>query len=139
MKERIHLDGHTILWLDIIVAADPSKEELRKIQEFEKFIASAESEMSRLKHSSKILKGKADELQRKMENAGGEKLQQQKALVEKLQGNINAKNTEINRRKVQITTGSKAVQKLKKALDDAAKESDWAGKKKTRKHRISKR
>lgn len=103
-------------------AAVPTKDDLQKVQELEKSIASAESEMSRLKTSSKSLKDKADELQRKMENAGGEKMQQQKALVEKLQANIDAKNTEINRRKVQITTGSKTIEKLRKALDEAAKE-----------------
>lgn len=35
---------------------------------------------------------------------------------------IDAKNTEINRRKVKITTGNKAILKLKKAVEDAAKE-----------------
>eukprot|EP00250_Pteridium_aquilinum_P018347 c24044_g1_i1 orf=299-4012(-) len=103
-------------------AANPSKDELQKINELEKAFASAELELFKLKKNSKSLRDKAEELQRKMENAGGEKLQQQKALVQKLQKDIDAKSTEINRRKVKITTGSKAVLKLKKAVEDAVKE-----------------
>lgn len=61
--------------------------------------------------------GKVDELQRNMGYAKGKKLQQQKVLVikKKPQENIDAKNAKIRRKS--NTTGSKAVQKLEKALN----------------------
>ncbi|KAH7432741.1 hypothetical protein KP509_07G037500 [Ceratopteris richardii] len=103
-------------------SANPPKDELQKVKELEKTIVSAGSDLNKLNKSSKSLRDKADELQKKMENAGGDKLQKQKALVEKLQKDIDSMNTEINRRKVKITTGSKTISKLKKGLEDAAKE-----------------
>ncbi|MCO5547330.1 hypothetical protein L7F22_000778 [Adiantum nelumboides] len=105
-------------------AANPSKDELQNVKELEKAVATTETELTKLKLNSRSLRDKANDLQKKMENAGGEKLQRQKALVEKLQKDIDAKNTEINKRKVKITTGSKTIIKLKKAIEDAAKEKE---------------
>jgi len=49
-----------------------------------------------------------------MENAGGEELKLKKALVDRLEKDINKTSTEINKRQIQISTSGKTIDKLKK-------------------------
>ncbi|KAH9321111.1 hypothetical protein KI387_015750, partial [Taxus chinensis] len=105
-------------------SAQPSKNELDKLKELDQIITNEEKELARLVKGSKKLKDKAAELQNKIENAGGERLQKQKSKVTKLQSDIDKSSTEINRRKVQIATGKKTIQKLQKAIEESTKEND---------------
>jgi hypothetical protein len=67
-----------------------------------------------------------------LENAGGERLKQQKILILKLEQNINQTSTDINRRKVLVTTSSKTLQKLQKSVEDATIDRDKGTKEKER-------
>eukprot|EP01018_Ginkgo_biloba_P007650 Gb_03310 [translate_table: standard] len=132
-KARMEIEGLNAQHADIEKqldslksASQPSKNELDRLKELDQIIATEEKELARLVKGSKKLKEKAAELQNKIENAGGEKLQKQKAKVAKLQADIDKSSTEINRRKVQITTGKKTIQKLRKAIEESTKEKERA-------------
>jgi structural maintenance of chromosome 4 len=112
--------------------AVPKQEELDQIQNLEKEIAEGESLLTDLNRKSKKLREKAKELQDKLENAGGERLKQQKILILKLEQNINQTSTDINRRKVLVTTSSKTLQKLQKSVEDATIDRDKGTKEKER-------
>ncbi|KAL3378731.1 hypothetical protein AABB24_004580 [Solanum stoloniferum] len=105
-------------------ASEPSKDEVNRLKELKKIISAEEKEMDRLTQGSKQLKEKASELQNKIENAGGERLKNQKAKVTKIQSDIDKKSTEINRRKVQIETGQKMIKKLTKGIEESNKEKE---------------
>ncbi|KAG0563982.1 hypothetical protein KC19_8G073300 [Ceratodon purpureus] len=105
-------------------SAVPNKEELDQIQSLDTEVAQGEALLADLNKKSSKLRAKAQDLQHKMENAGGEELKQKKALVEKLQKDINKTSTEINRRQVQISTSGKAIEKLKKAIEDGTKDKE---------------
>ncbi|XP_050230280.1 structural maintenance of chromosomes protein 4-like [Mercurialis annua] len=105
-------------------ASRPKKDELDRLKELKKIICSEEKEIDRLTQGSKNLKGKALELQNKIENAGGETLKAQKTKVKKIQSDIDKTSTEINRHKVQIETNQKMVKKLTKGIEDSKKEKD---------------
>ncbi|KAG0607985.1 hypothetical protein M758_8G069200 [Ceratodon purpureus] len=105
-------------------SAVPNKEELYQIQSLDTEVAQGEALLADLNKKSSKLRAKAQDLQHKMENAGGEELKQKKALVEKLQKDINKTSTEINRRQVQISTSGKAIEKLKKAIEDGTKDKE---------------
>ncbi|KAJ8546057.1 hypothetical protein K7X08_018640 [Anisodus acutangulus] len=105
-------------------ASEPSKDEVNRLKELKKIISAEEKEMDRLTQGSKQLKEKASELQNKIENAGGERLKNQKAKVTKIQSDIDKKSTEINRRKVQIETGQKMIKKLTKGIEESKKEKE---------------
>lgn len=104
--------------------AVPNKEELDQIQSLDTEVAQGEALLADLNKKSSKLRAKAQDLQHKMENAGGEELKQKKALVEKLQKDINKTSTEINRRQVQISTSGKTIEKLKKAIEDGTKDKE---------------
>ncbi|XP_060192773.1 structural maintenance of chromosomes protein 4-like [Lycium barbarum] len=106
------------------IASEPSKDEVNRLKELKKIISAEEKEMDRLTQGSKQLKAKASELQNKIENAGGERLKNQKAKVTKIQSDIDKKSTEINRRKVQIETGQKMIKKLTKGIEESKKEKE---------------
>ncbi|KAJ8567068.1 hypothetical protein K7X08_019276 [Anisodus acutangulus] len=106
------------------IASEPSKDEVNRLKELKKIISAEEKEMDRLTQGSKQLKEKASELQNKIENAGGERLKNQKAKVTKIQSDIDKKSTEINRRKVQIETGQKMIKKLTKGIEESKKEKE---------------
>ncbi|KAL3846018.1 hypothetical protein ACJIZ3_003421 [Penstemon smallii] len=111
--------------LDALKAASkPNKDEVDKLKELGNIISSEEKEIDRLIHGSKQLKEKALELQNKIENAGGERLKNQKSTVKKIQSDIDKNSTEINRRKVQIETGQKMIKKLTKGIEDSRKERE---------------
>ncbi|CAK9223237.1 unnamed protein product [Sphagnum troendelagicum] len=112
--------------------AVPKQEELDQIQNLDKEIAEGESLLTDLNRKSKKLREKAKELQDKLENAGGERLKQQKILILKLEQNINQTSTDINRRKVLVTTSSKTLQKLQKSVEDATIDRDKGTKEKER-------
>ncbi|KAL1538699.1 Structural maintenance of chromosomes protein 4 [Salvia divinorum] len=101
-----------------------SKEELVKLQELEQIISDEEKEMNRLLKGSEQLKTKALELQNKIENAGGERLKNQKAKVSKIQSDIDKTSTKINRDKVQIETGRKTIEKLTKGIEESKVEKE---------------
>ncbi|XP_074317799.1 structural maintenance of chromosomes protein 4 [Silene latifolia] len=105
-------------------AAQPRKEEVAKLTELQKIIDAEQKEIGQLTQGSVKLKEKASELQSKIENAGGERLKNQKAKVDKMQSDIDKHGTEINRHKVQIETGEKMIKKLTKAIEDSKKEKD---------------
>lgn len=139
-KARMEIEGFSARHADIEKqldslksAAQPSKTELDRLKELDQITSNEEKELAHLVKGSKKLKEKAAELQNKIENAGGEKLKKQKDKVAKLQGDIDKSNTEINRRKVQITTGKKTLQKLQKAIEEGTKEKEKAGDEKEKK------
>ncbi|EYU34070.1 hypothetical protein ABFS82_08G023500 [Erythranthe guttata] len=105
-------------------ASEPIKEEVNKLKELGKIISSEEKEINRLMQGSKDLKEKALELQNKIENAGGERLRNQKSKVDKIQSDIDKNSTEINRRKVQIETGQKMIKKLVKGIEESRNEKE---------------
>ncbi|XP_042498778.1 structural maintenance of chromosomes protein 4 [Macadamia integrifolia] len=107
-------------------ASQPRQDELDRLEELNNIISIEEKELRRLTEGSKQLKEKAFELQRKIENAGGEKLKLQKAKVKKIQSDIDKSSTEINRHKVQIVTGQKMEKKLKRGIEDSKKEKEKA-------------
>ncbi|CAN4082601.1 unnamed protein product [Withania somnifera] len=106
------------------IASEPTKDEVNRLKELKKIISAEEKEMGRLTQGSKQLKEKASELQNKIENAGGERLKNQKTKVTKIQSDIDKKSTEINRRKVQIETGQKMIKKLTKGIEESKKEKE---------------
>lgn len=105
-------------------AAQPRKEEVTRLAELQNIISAEEKEIAKLTQGSKKLKEKASELQSKIENAGGERLRNQKAKVDKIQSDIDRHGTEINRYKVQIETSEKMIKKLTKSIGDSKKEKD---------------
>ncbi|XP_024540797.1 structural maintenance of chromosomes protein 4-like [Selaginella moellendorffii] len=104
------------------VEAVPNSVEVKKIEKLDKLAVVEEKTLSYLQENSKGLREKANSLQKSIENAGGEKLKQQKLLVSKIQTDIDSKNTEVNRRKVQMDTGGKTIAKLQKTLEDSRKD-----------------
>ncbi|KAM7508004.1 hypothetical protein LguiA_018457 [Lonicera macranthoides] len=107
-------------------ASEPKKDELNRLEELTKITSTEEKEITRLTQGSKKVKEKALELQSKIENAGGERLKNQKLKVNKIQSNIDKNSTDINRHKVQIETGQKMVKKLTKVIEDSKKEREKA-------------
>ncbi|KAK6129250.1 hypothetical protein DH2020_036959 [Rehmannia glutinosa] len=105
-------------------ASEPIKEEVARLKELGNIISAEEKEIDRLMRCSKQLKEKALELQNKIENAGGEKLKNQKSKVSKIQSDIDKNSTEINRRKVQIETGQKMIKKLTKGIEESKNEKE---------------
>ncbi|KAH6791155.1 structural maintenance of chromosome 3 [Perilla frutescens var. frutescens] len=99
--------------------SEASKAELAKLEELGNIISAEEKEMNRLLQGSEQLKKKALELQNKIENAGGERLKNQKAKVSKIQSDIDKTSTKINRDKVQIETGHKMIEKLRKGIEES--------------------
>eukprot|EP00256_Glycine_max_P042888 XP_006593676.1 structural maintenance of chromosomes protein 4 isoform X2 [Glycine max] len=111
--------------LDSLEAAStPQEDELDRLKELKKIVSAEEREINRLNNGSKQLKEKALELQRNLENVGGEKLKSQKSKVQKIQSDIDRNSSETNRHKVQIETGQKMVKKLTKGIEDSKKEKD---------------
>ncbi|KAI4352571.1 hypothetical protein L6164_006809 [Bauhinia variegata] len=108
----------------LMAASQPRKEELDRLEELKKIISGEEKEIHRLIDGSKLLKEKALELQRNIENAGGERLKSQKLKVEKIQSDIDKNHSDINRHKVQIETGQKMMKKLTKGIEDSKKEKE---------------
>lgn len=105
-------------------ASKPGKDELDRLEELRKIISKEEKEIHKLTLGSKKLKEKASEYQKKIENAGGEKLKNQKLKVEKIQSDIDKSSSEINRLKVQIETGQKILKKLVKGIEESKKEKE---------------
>ncbi|AET03555.2 putative structural maintenance of chromosomes protein [Medicago truncatula] len=106
------------------VASNPQENELDRLKELMKIISAEEREINRLTDGSKKLKEKVSELQKKIENAGGEKLKSQKLKVQKIQSDIDKASSEINRHKVQIETGQKMMKKLTKGIEESKKEKE---------------
>ncbi|MED6144954.1 hypothetical protein PIB30_020426 [Stylosanthes scabra] len=81
-------------------ASNPPRDELDRLKELKKIISAEEREVNRLTDGSKRLKEKAAELQKNIENAGGEKLKSQKAKVQKIQSvsNFYTENYQVNQR-----------------------------------------
>ncbi|GAU35501.1 hypothetical protein TSUD_155320 [Trifolium subterraneum] len=105
-------------------ASKPQENELDRLKELKKIISAEEREINRLTEGSKKLKEKVLELQRNIENAGGEKLKSQKLKVQKIQSDIDKTSSEINRHKVQIETGQKMMKKLTKGIEESKKEKE---------------
>ncbi|CAK8566745.1 unnamed protein product [Lathyrus sativus] len=106
------------------VASVPQKDELDRLKELKKIISAEEKEIGRLTGGSKMLKEKVSELQRNIENSGGERLKSQKLKVQKIQSDIDKTSSDINRHKVQIETGQKMMKKLTKGIEESRKEKD---------------
>ncbi|KAI5418893.1 structural maintenance of chromosomes protein 4 [Lathyrus oleraceus] len=106
------------------VASVPQKDELDRLKELKKIISAEEKEIDRLTGGSKKLKEKVSELQRNIENSGGERLKSQKLKVQKIQSDIDKTSSEINRHNVQIETGQKMMKKLTKGIEESGKEKD---------------
>ncbi|KAI8546741.1 hypothetical protein RHMOL_Rhmol07G0143200 [Rhododendron molle] len=119
--ERGYLEKH----LDSLKAAsEPNKDELDRQEELRKMISAQENEIDRLTQGSKQLNEKALELQNKIENAGGERLKNQKSKVTKIQTEIDKSSTEINRHKFQIRRGQEMIKKLTKGIEESKKEKE---------------
>ncbi|KAJ3680908.1 hypothetical protein LUZ60_015397 [Juncus effusus] len=106
------------------VASEPKEDELERIEELERIISDEKKEIEKLTKCSSKLKDKASELQQKIENAGGERLKNQKAKVSDIQSEIDKTSTEINRHKVRITTCEKLIKKLTKGLEESKQERE---------------
>ncbi|KAI9120379.1 hypothetical protein K1719_007412 [Acacia pycnantha] len=111
-------------------ASQPKRDELNRLEQLKKIISTEELEINKLIDGSKQLKEEALKLQRNIENAGGERLKQQKSKVEKIQSDIDKNNSEINRHKVQIETGQKMIKKLTKGIEESKKEKERLGEEK---------
>ncbi|XP_058187253.1 structural maintenance of chromosomes protein 4-like [Rhododendron vialii] len=119
--QHVYLDKQ----LDSLKAASqPKQDELDRLVELRKIISAEETEIDRLTQGSKQLKEKSLELQDKIENAGGEKLKNQKSKVTKIQTDIDKSSTEINRHKVQMETAEKTIAKLMKGIEESKKEKE---------------
>ncbi|CAI8608890.1 unnamed protein product [Vicia faba] len=106
------------------VASVPQKDELDRLKELQKIISAEEKEIGRLTSGSKKLKEKVSELQKNIENSGGERLKSQKLKVQRIQSDIDKTSSEINRHKVQIETGQKMMKKLTKGIEESRKETE---------------
>ncbi|KAI8533943.1 hypothetical protein RHMOL_Rhmol10G0050100 [Rhododendron molle] len=119
--QHVYLDKQ----LDSLKAASqPKQDELDRLAELRKIISAEETEIDRLTQGSKQLKEKSLELQDKIENAGGEKLKNQRSKVTKIQTDIDKSSTEINRHKVQMETAEKTIAKLMKGIEESKKEKE---------------
>ncbi|XP_052198087.1 structural maintenance of chromosomes protein 4-like [Diospyros lotus] len=117
--------GYVEKQLDSLKAAsEPRRDELDRLGELRNIMYGEEKEIERLIEGSKQLKEKALELQRRIENAGGEKLKSQKSKVNKIESDIDKNSTEINRHKVQLETGQKMLKKLAKGIEESKKEKE---------------
>ncbi|MQL91114.1 hypothetical protein Taro_023720 [Colocasia esculenta] len=105
-------------------ASQPGKDEVERLKELEKIISVENKELERLTKCSTKLKDKASQIQMKIENAGGERLRNQKEKVSMIQSDIDKTSTDINRHKVRIATGEKMMKKLIKAIEDSKKEKE---------------
>ncbi|XP_008796541.2 structural maintenance of chromosomes protein 4 [Phoenix dactylifera] len=105
-------------------ATEPKKDEVNRLKELDRIISAEQAELERLVKCSSNLKERATELQKKIENAGGEMLKNQKLKVMKIQSDIDKTSTEINRHRVKIATGEKMVKKLTKGIEESKKEKE---------------
>ncbi|XP_057419756.1 structural maintenance of chromosomes protein 4 [Lotus japonicus] len=105
-------------------ASQPSEDELVRLKGLTEIITAEEREIKTLTDGSKQLKEKASDLQRNIENAGGEKLKSQKSKVQKIQSDIDKNHSEVNRLKVLIETGQKMMKKLTKGIEESKKEKE---------------
>ncbi|XP_074578322.1 structural maintenance of chromosomes protein 4 isoform X2 [Curcuma longa] len=102
-------------------ASQPKKEELNRLKELDGVISAEQSEIEKLVKCSSTLK---ERLQKKIENVGGELLKNQKSKVVKIQEDIDKTCSDINRHKVNIASGQKMTEKLKKGIEDTKKEKE---------------
>ncbi|CAA6669949.1 unnamed protein product [Spirodela intermedia] len=107
-------------------ASLPGKDELERLEDLQKIIYAEENELERLAKCSTRLKEKASELQKKIENAGGEKLKNQKEKVSKIQSDIDKTSTEINRHKVKIVSNEKTLKRLRKSIEELKKDREMS-------------
>lgn len=105
-------------------ASEPKEDEINRLEELKIVISTETAEIQKLTKCSSKLKDKATELQQKIENAGGERLKNQKLKVNGIQSEIDKTNTDINRHSVKIATLEKLVTKLTKGVEDSKKERD---------------
>ncbi|XP_042418803.1 structural maintenance of chromosomes protein 4-like [Zingiber officinale] len=105
-------------------ASQPKKEELNRLKELDGIISAEQSEIEKLVKCSSTLKERASELQKKIENVGGELLKNQKSKVAKIQEGIDKTCSDINRHKVNIASGQKMTEKLKKGIEDTKTEKE---------------
>ncbi|CAM6094960.1 unnamed protein product [Calypogeia fissa] len=107
---------------DLKTAAQPKPDELERILELDQSVSKEQAKLKTIEKSSAKLREQAKDLQEKMENAGGEKLKQLKASVDKLQKEMDQKSSAINKKKVQITTGAKSLLTLKNNIETTTTE-----------------
>ncbi|XP_066381588.1 structural maintenance of chromosomes protein 4-like [Miscanthus floridulus] len=105
-------------------ASQPKADELRRMKELDGIISSEQAELDRLTKCSSKLKDQASELQQKIENAGGKMLKDQKAKVGNIQSELDKTSSEINRYKVNITSGEKLVKRLTKGIEESKKDRE---------------
>lgn len=105
-------------------ASQPKADELRRMQELDGIISSEQAELDRLTKCSSKLKDQASELQQKVENAGGKKLKDQKTKVGNIQSELDKTSSEINRHKVNVTSGEKLVKRLTKGIEESKKDRE---------------
>ncbi|KAI4389054.1 hypothetical protein MLD38_001318 [Melastoma candidum] len=119
-------------------ASRPQQAELGKVEELNELVIAEEKEIETITQGSKQLKDKVLELQKKLENAGGEKLKAQKSTVAKIESDIDKHRTDINRHKVDIETGQKTIKKLTKGVEEAKKEKEILAEEKQKVHSVFK-
>nr|CAD32690.1 SMC4 protein [Oryza sativa] len=108
--------------LDSLKAAShPKADEVRRMEELDDIISAEQAELNRLAKCSSKLK---DQLQQKIENAGGQVLKDQKLKVANIQSQLDKTSSDINRHKVRITTCEKLVKKLTKGIEESRKEKE---------------
>ncbi|KAK8957181.1 Structural maintenance of chromosomes protein 4 [Platanthera zijinensis] len=105
-------------------ASEPKKDELSRLKELEDIISSEDMEVNNLSRCSSNLRDRVVELQKKIENAGGELLKNQKMKVSEIQSDIDKAGSEVNRLKVKIAAGEKMTKKLTKSIEEVKKEKE---------------
>ncbi|KAG0473867.1 hypothetical protein HPP92_015724 [Vanilla planifolia] len=105
-------------------ASEPRKDELMRLKELENIISTEEKEVGKLSKCSSKLRDRATALPKKVEDAGGEALKDQKTKVSKTQSDIDKLCTEVNQQKVNIAAGEKMIKKLVKSIEELNKEKE---------------
>ena len=93
-----------------------SSDESRRIAELDKEIAKEESKLVSLRSETAGLESRAALIQRKIDEAGGDKLKKVKASVARLQKEIADVEQEATKKGVQVKSGLKNLEKLKKDM-----------------------
>ena len=109
---------------ELKTATEVDPEEAARVKSLETEIARDEKELSTLKRKSEGLTSKAEALESSIANAGGEKVKRQRALVAKLQEEIDTAEAEATKKEVQAAAAVKQIEKLRKEVSKTAAERE---------------
>lgn len=100
-----------------------SSEETRRIAELDREVAKEEAKLVSLRSETSGLESRATLIQKKIDEAGGDKLKKVKSNVSRLQKEISEVEQEATKKGVQVKAGHKNLEKLKK---DMAKDGEFS-------------